>query len=167
MKRIFVTVVVGVLVGAASLCAQELRVNVPFEFTTVSGALPAGDYTLRIKPSGHILIDGREDQGSVWVLGIPASRSLIATVITNWQPGPGSTGANVRNKKGNGSANGGGSAETCVVFTRYGDKYFLHEIWTGYTGRHMLKSKAELAVQRAGIVRPERLDGPRRFQIGP
>jgi hypothetical protein len=159
MKRIVVTVIVCVLVSAASLYAQgKLRVSVPFEFTTVSGTLPAGEYIIQIDPHYNISISGQEGQGAVWVLGLPALRSVIAEVITNWQPGTGSTNANIQNNKRNGTPNGASFAENCVVFTRYGDKYFLHELWTGYTGRHMTTSKAEHAIQTAGIVKPERLE---------
>ena len=157
MKRILVTVIVCVLVSAASLYAQnQIRVNVPFEFTTVSGTMPAGEYIIKI--DHHLLISGQNGEGSVWVLGWPASRGVITQIVTKWQPGTGSTNAKIQKKKGNGTPNGTTFAENCVVFTRYGDKYFLHEVWTGYTGRHMTKSKAEQAIQTAGIVKPERLE---------
>ncbi len=159
MKRIFVLVIVSVLAGAVSLYAQHsFRVTVPFEFTTVSGTLPSGEYFIRMD-RGLILINGLQGQGSTWVLGTTTSRTTIAEVITKWQPGVTGGAADIHNQKDSGTrSQGGGSGENCVVFTKYGDKYFLHEIWKGYTGREVSVSKAEQAIQRAGNIKPQELE---------
>jgi hypothetical protein len=161
MKRLLVMVIVCVLAGAASLYAQDrLYLNVPFEFTTVNGTLPAGEYMIRMYPQGRVLISGQQGQGAVWVLGYSAMRMVIAEVITKWQPGAGGGAANTqKNRKDSAtSRRGGGSGENCAVFSKYGDQYFLHEAWIGYAGRHMTASKAEHAIQTAGIVKPEKLE---------
>ncbi len=159
MKRILALVIVSVLAGAVSLCAQHsTRVTVPFEFTTVGGTLPSGEYFIRMD-LGLILINGLQGQGSIWVLGTTTSRATIAEVITKWQPGVTGDAADTQNRKDSGISNrGGGSGENCLVFTKYGDKYFLHEIWKGYTGRRVQVSKAELAIQRAGNIKPQKLE---------
>ena len=35
-----------------------------------------------------------------------------------------------------------------LVFHRYGERYFLTEVWTGESGRELLKSKQERAIER-------------------
>ena len=35
-----------------------------------------------------------------------------------------------------------------LVFHRYGERYFLSEVWTGESGRQLLKSRQERAIER-------------------
>jgi len=43
-----------------------------------------------------------------------------------------------------------GSQDAKLVFHRYGDRYFLAEIWIGFTGRALTMSSAEKEVMASG-----------------
>ena len=42
----------------------------------------------------------------------------------------------------------GTSEHAKLIFHRYGDRYFLAEVWNGESGRELIKSKQERAAQR-------------------
>jgi len=106
--------------------AQTVRAQIPFNFVAGSSRLAAGEYTVQI--------GGRTDR-ALAMCG-PQQRecvSLIATVVASRIP-------NDRGK---------------IVFHRYGNRYFLSEIWSqslvqmisaGSVERQIAKSGAEPAV---------------------
>jgi hypothetical protein len=106
------------LIGAGRCGAQQgaLRVNVPFAFTVGDKAMPAGEY--RVAELSWA-------QQTVQVIAQSDGDASIM-VMTN---------AVVR----------AGKAPTPrLTFHRYGNRYFLTEIWIGDTqGRQLVKSRAE------------------------
>jgi hypothetical protein len=106
------------LIAAGQCSAQQgiLRVNVPFAFTVSDKAMPAGEY--RVAELSRV-------QLTVQVIAQSDGDASIM-VMTN---------AVVR----------AGKAPTPrLTFHRYGNRYFLTEIWTGDTqGRQLVKSHGE------------------------
>ncbi len=107
---------------AAPLSAQSLRLtaNVPFEFTVSNKTLPAGDYSVLSASEPYIL--------------------RIQNDATN-------TGALAMTGSAGDYSGPGGQAK--LVFNRYGNHYFLAQVWGGYSGiGHQLprtRSERELA----------------------
>ena len=130
-----VLIAVLVVLSAASGRAQggsSFRVTVPFDFIVSDKTLPAGDYLV-----------ARSSQSS-------------------------SEGLRIRAKDGRGGSYFQTKAiqiaesqkQTKVVFTRYGNQYFLSQVWISgrMTGRELHKSRKELTLERevAGrAVKPE------------
>jgi hypothetical protein len=89
-------------------------VNVPFGFHVGNVALPAGEYS----------VDMRKAPGFVWV--ISADGKAVAIVPSFGKE------ALKYNDQGN------------LIFNRYGDNYFLSQVWTrGGTGREINTSRRE------------------------
>ncbi|MCM3873430.1 MAG: hypothetical protein ND895_22335 [Pyrinomonadaceae bacterium] len=126
-QQILRNITMLILVGAVALITAVDSANgqsshttvsakVPFEFRVGGNALPAGDYTVRTMT----------DAGSV--LGITNQDNDRTTLrLTN----PIQTAKISKKAK--------------LVFHRYGQTYFLSEVWSGRenTGRRLLKSKQE------------------------
>ena len=98
--------------------SEYLKANIPFDFVVADRDLPAGTYRVRC----------RAESNSVILRGVDVKVALIAT--TN------STSAAKLPREGK------------LIFTRYGNSYFLAEIWTPWnrTGNALIKSKAEREV---------------------
>ena len=96
--------VFGLLLMAACANAQTLNVKakVPFDFVVGGKALPAGDYSIQSIPTGnsHALVIRKENAGGGMVL------------------------------LGNSAQSASPSLDTRLVFHRYGETYFLSQIWT-------------------------------------
>ena len=94
-----------------------LVVNVPFEFTTANGTLPAGEYALiRSNPtSDQAIIQFRNTDGH-------------SNALLQMRPVDG----NMQNA-------------SQLIFTHIGDRYFLSEMWIAgtHSGLQALKSNAE------------------------
>jgi hypothetical protein len=116
VSRILVTLSVGVALGACQLMAQDsvLHANVPFAFTAGTKSLPAGQY----KVSADTVT------GVVRVSSADYRENLLIIAIRSAAPN---------------------AAGVCkLVFHRYGDRYFLSQIWRpGDIVRELPKSKAE------------------------
>ena len=118
--------VLALLLGAAASYAQmpgaSMRVNIPFEFNVRGRTLPAGHYEIK-----RI---GDEPEG----LEISDIRQSHAHAMFETEPVDSSRPA----RHGE------------VVFHRYGDQYFLSEIWSAgiQTGRELPVSKQERVVKR-------------------
>jgi len=101
---------------------QELVADIPFEFTVCSEQLPAGKYKVRSFSSAtpHVMLVRSDD-----------SRSVIMACAHEVQvPKRTTTGK--------------------LIFNRYGDKYFLSELWLQgeITGTELFKSEQEQALLR-------------------
>lgn len=115
------------LLATASLFAQSrtsMKVQVPFGFHVGNAMLPAGEYTVDNNVSPHVLR----------VRSIDGSPT--AMVLT--------TGLGKRS----------GITAARLIFNRYGDTYFLSQVWTrgGISGSAVSQSKRE--IQAAQNLRP-------------
>jgi hypothetical protein len=97
--------------------AQEaVVVNIPFDFSAGKTTLPAGDYSVKVSETTHALIlISRKDA--------TASAFIITNAVV--------------------SANA--QTESKLVFNRYGDRYFLSQVWSegNNQGRQLLKTARE------------------------
>jgi hypothetical protein len=118
------TLIVGLALVTAAVTAKAQSTNVvsdiPFKFIV-------GDKTL---PSGNYLVSSATSGGDV--LRISSRKENASTMrLTN----------SVQGKAGN--------TKPRLIFHRYGEQYFLAEVWTGEsTGRQLRKSSQERALQR-------------------
>ena len=121
MKEAFfrVTVILVLAFMAATQVAQAqepLLVSIPFEFTAGRMLLPAGEYTVaNFTPDSAILLIQRTDRNAA------TSASSFAT------------------------ASNAPQTHSKLVFHRYGNRYFLSQVWVaGYSrGRELPKSAKE------------------------
>jgi hypothetical protein len=108
------------MIAAQTVQAQDsLVVNIPFDFTAGNTALPAGEYSVqKWAKDTSVLLIQRADQ----------SASVIIP-----------TAAAVSSER---------QSESRLVFHRYGDRYFLSQVWTegNPRGRQLSKSKREKEV---------------------
>ena len=125
MKRQIVNLlgVLSLLLVAACASAQiAAKVNVPFGFVVNQAALPAGAYR----------IDSVSTTTSTQILALRSEDARVAMLIV-----------------GNHATSTKPSENSRLVFRRYGDQYFLSQIWVaGQTSGHELpisRREAELA----------------------
>ena len=97
--------------------AQEpLVVNVPFDFVAGNTNLPAGEYSVQVwAPTHTLILISRRDS---------TTSAFIAT---------------------NPAVASEPKTESKLIFNRYGDRYFLSQVWTAgnSSGRQLLKSDRE------------------------
>jgi len=86
---------------AAAFSFGSIRVDIPFDFTAGHRVFPAGKYTIR--PTGV------NTNGVIWITSEDgkASGMLLTNSAESVQP----------------------KNETALIFHRYGDKYFLFQVW--------------------------------------
>jgi len=118
------------MLTAATASAQSARskaINIPFNFIAGQKTLPAGEYT--VEPN-------RKDFDKVWLI---QGRDGQASVLVMTMPAP--------------ANNTQESAK--LVFHKYGDQYFLSQIWTpgGDTGRELLMPRLERQLAKNTIER--------------
>src|SRR6266850_809005 len=118
------------LMTAVSVRAQSERsklTNIPFNFIVGQKTLPAGEYTVETN---------RRDYDKVWLV---QNREGDASALFTTMP----VRANQTQE------------ETKLVFHKYGDQYFLSQIWTpgGNTGRELLMPRIERELAKNGIER--------------
>lgn len=117
-------VVIALATAVASANAQssnKVVADVPFEFSVGYKALPAGEYSVQtVASSGNALLIRSADAK------VSALRLSEAT-------------DRMKNK-----------SHARLVFHRYGERYFLAEVWNGAdtSGRRLLKSLEERAIER-------------------
>jgi hypothetical protein len=119
----------AMMIIAASVSANaqslnyRLTANIPFDFSVGGQKLPAGKYWInRAQPSnGDLVIQIRSMDGHSNATRLTIPKSGFDPVQTS-----------------------------ALVFNRYGDEYFLSEIWVagGVTGRELTKSRAERELAR-------------------
>ncbi len=97
--------------------AQELlAVNIPFDFVAGKTQLPAGEYTVKVAgPTNTVILVSRKDS--------TASAFMNTNAAVSAEP----------------------QSESKLVFNRYGNRYFLSQVWTegNSRGRQLLKSARE------------------------
>ena len=109
------------LLAAASMCAemtQRLIVQIPFGFYVGNSMLPSGEYTVDTDAGTHLVRLRSTD----WKSGVMI---LTNAVQTSARPSVGN-----------------------LIFTKYGDDYFLYRIWQAGndTGNELNKSRREREV---------------------
>jgi hypothetical protein len=95
---------------------DRLAVNVPFDFMAGNTQLPAGEYTVQVSaPTHSIILISRKDSTT--------SAFINTNPAVSSQP----------------------QSESKLVFNRYGDRYFLSQVWQegNAEGRQLLKSSRE------------------------
>jgi hypothetical protein len=109
------------VVSANAQSSSSLIANIPFEFVVGNQAMPSGKY----------ITNAATADGKVLMIQSADARNSVVR-LTNQIEHKGSSG-NAR-----------------LVFHRYGDRYFLAEVWDGSdnTGRQLTKSRQERALQR-------------------
>jgi hypothetical protein len=115
-------IITGAALTASAQTAQRVVIYVPFEFTAGEERLPAGRYTIaRVS----------ENSEKAYLVRAVNGRAT-ATVLTH------------------SINNGRASRAAKLAFTRYGDRYFLAEVWTPemVAGRAVPKSKSEKELRR-------------------
>jgi hypothetical protein len=116
-------VALAILTSVVSANAQSQNTvvaNIPFEFVVGSQTLPAGEYIVR-----QVTSDG----SALVIQGSANGESAVRLTET----------INGIKKR----------TQARLVFHRYGDNYFLAQVWTGYTtGRALAKSKHRRAIER-------------------
>ena len=128
--RTFTMLSLVLILTAVSVCAQSERsgvLNIQFNFIVGGKTLPAGEYT--VEPN-------KKDSHNVWLVQI---REGNASALVTTTP----VRANQTQE------------ETKLVFHKYGDQYFLSQIWTpgGNTGRELLMPRFERELAKNGIER--------------
>ena len=113
------------MLTAVSVAAQSERskiTNIPFSFIVGEKTLPAGEYTVEPK---------RRDYDKVWLV---QSRDGHSGVLFSTMP--------VRVSET--------QEKTRFVFHKYGEQYFLSQIWTpgGNSGRELLMPRLERALAK-------------------
>jgi hypothetical protein len=122
MVLIVVAIALATAVASANAqSAKKVTADVPFEFVVGGQTMGSGEYTLKS-------INAPENG-----LLIQNAAGKSATLRMTFQIEP------RRNRRA-----------ARLVFHRYGDRYFLAEVWTGggEAGRHLLKSRQERAIER-------------------
>jgi len=104
---------------------QPLIVNVPFEFVAGGKTLPAGEYSVKVSgPQRTLLVIDRQDASASVFIG---ANSVVAT-----EP----------------------QAESKLIFNRYGDRYFLSQVWTAGNprGSQLMKSAREKEIAQTAKI---------------
>src|SRR5262245_1856422 len=124
MSLLAVMTIIAASVSANAQTLQyRLTANIPFDFSVAGHKLPAGKYWVsRAQPNnGDTVIQIRSADGH-------SNITRLTIPVYAYNPVKSSS----------------------LIFNRYGDEYFLSEIWTkgGATGREVTKSRAERELSR-------------------
>jgi hypothetical protein len=120
-KQLFAIVGLGLLLAIASASAQTaaLKANIPFSFIVNKADLPAGEYTLQTVGSTATAMLIESADGQTTSMVLPNACAALHP-----------------------------SEKTRLVFHRYGDRYFLAQVWVAGNemGRELPKSSRETEV---------------------
>lgn len=121
MVALVVALALATAVASNGQSSNRIVADIPFEFSVGDKAMPSGRYEVRTANS----------QGIVLVIQSKDGKSSAIRLTNSIEPTTNKT--RVR-----------------MVFHRYGERYFLAEVWsrTGESGRELLKSRQERAVER-------------------
>ncbi len=116
----------GLVTAAAAAQETQFRVNIPFDFTVGDTHLPAGVYMASPYAASGAIILIRSLDGK-------------STVLAN------TVGVNAK-----------GEVTPKMVFRRYGNRYFLSQLWMeGDTARQLRKSRLETDIAIRDAAAPE------------
>jgi hypothetical protein len=122
MNNLLIALVgLGLLLATASASAQtvELKANIPFNFIVNKAELPAGAYSLKRQSTNEtVMLIQSTDRQT--------AKMLLPHACISPQP----------------------STQSKLVFHRYGDRYFLSQVWTAGSdqGRELPKSPRETEI---------------------
>jgi hypothetical protein len=131
MKKLIISMIVAVSVGAASLATTlaapftvKIRAEIPFDFNVGKKRLPKGEY----------LIESLGDSGTLTIRHAKKGKAVTFNTI--------------RHKPTDGN-------KARLVFNRYGDEYFLARVWdqSSETILKLNKSSAEKRVAKLAQIR--------------
>jgi hypothetical protein len=121
MLMLVVTVALGTAaVSVNAQTANEVMANIPFEFVVGDKTLKAGEYTVRSATAGNEALMIQGTENGMSAMRLSGS--------TNQEKA---------------------KTHARLVFHRYGQRYFLAQVWNGEKiGRDLMKSKQERAIER-------------------
>ncbi|CAN5833565.1 hypothetical protein BH18ACI4_BH18ACI4_07500 [soil metagenome] len=119
LMLIAVVTLMAALVSAHAQSPSSVIADVPFEFAVGGKTLRAGEYSVRELTNGNALMVRSRDSKNV---AIRLTQSIQARIVPE---------------------------QAKLVFHRYGQRYFLSEVWTPgeITGRQLRKSSEERAIE--------------------
>jgi len=128
MKSARTLITICLLLTAVTLVAQTtpsqrlMKVNIPFSFGVEGASLPAGEYTI------YTLTPER----SVRIVSADGKHSAIVNTLPNYASSP--------------------STNSRLVFHKYGNEYFLAQVWTAgqNVARNPLSSKRAMEIASSG-----------------
>lgn len=127
MKSARTLIAICLLFTAATLFAQTesqrlMKVNVPFTFAVENHSLPAGEY----------LVLTMTPERSIRIVSADGKHSAIVNTLPDYASSP--------------------STNSRLVFHRYGNEYFLTQVWTGGQNvvRYPLSSKRAMEIAGSG-----------------
>ena len=136
MKRIQVSMSILIVTAAISLAAPSVQVtaNIPFEFVVGTQTMPAGEYTV--------------SSGSV-----PGSQGNDVLLIESTGGGARYFALALRVQ----TEDGNYPQTTKLMFRRYGNQYFLSQVWTADSpvGREFPESRTERELTKSAAVKPQ------------
>lgn len=122
------------VVGSTVLLSQpaiRIKADIPFAFELANHKVPAGEYTITAQQGERSLL-------------VSTSSEFIASVLRNFDLGR------------RGVKDG---AEIKLVFNKYGDRYFLSEVWAPNDAAHgLLKSKNERTMVTSTLITAKQPD---------
>jgi hypothetical protein len=124
LTMLMLIVVLALTTAVASANAQSVSrivADIPFEFSVGYKAMPAGEYA--VKPANAT--------GNALMIRSADGKSAAIRLTQETERAKNDTPAR-------------------LVFHRYGERYFLAEVWNGFenTGRQLLTSQEERAIER-------------------
>ena len=128
MKSTRTLITIVLLLTAVRLVAQTtpsqrlMKVNVPFSFSVEGHAMPAGEYFVLTVTP----------ERSIRIASADGKHSAIVNTLPNYAKEP--------------------STNSRLVFHKYGDEYFLYQIWTvgQNVARNPLSSKEAMEIASSG-----------------
>jgi hypothetical protein len=127
MKSARTLITICLLFTAAALFAQTesqrlMKVDIPFAFSVEDHSLPAGEY----------LVLTVTPERSIRIISIDGKHSAIVNDLPNYAGSP--------------------SPNSRLVFHRYGNEYFLAQVWTGgqNVARSPLSSRRAMEIAGSG-----------------
>jgi hypothetical protein len=130
-RALFIAGVMALVMFATTRVAeaqQSMAVNIPFDFVAGNTQLPAGEYTVKVSaPTHSLILVSRKDSTT--------SAFIITNAAVSSMP----------------------QAESKLVFNRYGDRYFLSQVWSegNSQGRQLLKSTREKEIALTAKIETE------------
>ena len=122
-KQVFALLGLSLMLATVSAYGQTVRVkaNIPFNFSVTGATLPAGAYTIQSLTSDGMVLSVRDSD-------MKAQGMVLATRCESLND----------------------AKQTKLVFHRYGDRYFLTQIWVAgrNSGHRIPKSPRETEVAK-------------------